>query len=78
MAISKIQAESINRNDLTGSVLQVVQGSKTDTFTSNSTSTFVDIGLSVAITPSSSSSKVLIVYKFVQVLLQEVMLVHLS
>ena len=32
MAISKIQAESINRNDLTGSVLQVVQGSKTDTF----------------------------------------------
>lgn len=63
MAISKIQAESINRNDLTGSILQVVQGSKTDTFTSNSTSTFVDIGLSVAITPSSSSSKVLIVYR---------------
>ena len=31
--------------------------------TSNSTSTFVDIGLSVAITPSSSSSKVLIVYR---------------
>ena len=63
MAISKIQNKSINRSDLTGSILQVVQGSKTDTFTSNSTSTFVDIGLSVAITPSSSSSKVLIVYR---------------
>ena len=63
MAISKIQNESINRNDLTGSILQVVQGSKTDTFTSNEQTNFVDIGLSVAITPSFSSSKVLIVYR---------------
>ena len=46
-----------------GHILQIVQGIKTDNFTSNSTSTFVDIGLSVAITPSSASSKVLISYR---------------
>ena len=46
-----------------GHILQIVQGIKTDTFTSNSTSTFVDIGLSVAITPSSASSKILIAYR---------------
>jgi len=46
-----------------GHILQIVQGVKTDTFTSNSQTTFVDIGLSVAITPSSASSKVLIAYK---------------
>ena len=46
-----------------GHVLQIVQGVKTDTFTSNSQTTFVDIGLSVAITPSSASSKVLIAYR---------------
>lgn len=43
-----------------GSVLQVVSTVKTDTFSSASTS-FVDVtGLSVNITPSSSSSKILI------------------
>ena len=46
----------------TGKVLQVVQTVKTDTFTSTSTS-FADItGLSVAITPSATSSKILIMY----------------
>ena len=59
MALTKILDGGMS----SGSILQVVQGSKTDTFTSNSTSTFVDIGLSVAITPSFSSSKVLIVYR---------------
>lgn len=45
----------------TGSVLQVVSTTKTDTFSTTSTS-FVDItGLSVTITPSSTSSKILIV-----------------
>ena len=45
-----------------GKVLQVVQTVKTDTFTSTSTS-FADItGLSVAITPSATSSKILIMY----------------
>jgi hypothetical protein len=43
-----------------GSVLQVVQTVKTDTFTTSSTS-FVDItGLSATITPLSTSSKVLV------------------
>lgn len=43
-----------------GSVLQVVQAYKTDTQTINST-TWVDVtGLSVSITPSSTSSKILV------------------
>ena len=45
-----------------GLVLQVVQTVKTDTFSSTST-TFVDVtGLTVAITPASSSNKVLVMY----------------
>ena len=50
-------------NDLRGAfrVLQVIQTVKTDPFTTTS-ATFVDItGLSVAITPSATSSKILIV-----------------
>lgn len=44
----------------TGSVLQVVSVTKTNTFTTTSTS-FVDVtGLSVSITPSSTSSKILV------------------
>jgi len=44
----------------TGSILQVVQTQKTDTFSTTST-TYVDItGLSASITPSSSSSKILV------------------
>ena len=44
----------------TGAVLQVVQVTKTDTFTSTNTS-FTDItGLSASITPSSTSNKVLV------------------
>lgn len=44
----------------TGSVLQVVSTNKTDTFSTTSTS-FVDVtGLSVQITPSATSSKILI------------------
>ena len=44
----------------TGSVIQVVQDVKLDTFTTSSTS-FVDVsGLSVDITPSSTSNKVLV------------------
>jgi hypothetical protein len=43
-----------------GNIIQVVQAVKTDKFTTSSTS-FVDItGLSVTITPSSSSSKILV------------------
>jgi hypothetical protein len=43
-----------------GKILQVVQATKTDTFTTTST-TFTDVtGLSVSITPSSASNKVLL------------------
>jgi hypothetical protein len=44
-----------------GAVLQVVQTYKTDVFSTTNTSSFVDItGLSVSITPTSSSSKILV------------------
>jgi hypothetical protein len=46
-----------------GNVLQVVSAVKTDTFTTASTS-YVDVtGLSVSITPSSATNKILIFYK---------------
>lgn len=48
-----------------GKILQVVQTAKTDTtsFVSTTTNTFVDIsGMSVSITPTSASSKVLVFY----------------
>lgn len=45
----------------TGSILQVVQTIKTDSFTTTSTS-YTDVtGLSVSITPSSTSSKILVI-----------------
>ena len=44
-----------------GSVLQVVSTTKTDTFSSATTNAFTDItGLSVSITPTSSSNKILV------------------
>jgi len=47
----------------TGTILQVVSTTKTDVFSSSTVDTFVDItGLSVAITPSATSSKILILY----------------
>tara|TARA_B100000123_G_scaffold91224_1_gene66277 strand:- start:897 stop:1463 length:567 start_codon:yes stop_codon:yes gene_type:complete len=46
-----------------GSILQVKQAVKTDTFSSTTTGSDVDLtGLSVSITPSSTSSKILISY----------------
>ena len=45
----------------TGSVLQVVQGN-TDTITGTTSSTFVATTLAASITPSSTSSKILITY----------------
>ena len=51
-------------DDQKGKILQVVQTVKTDVFTSNSTS-YTDVtGLSVSITPSSSSNKVLVTASF--------------
>lgn len=47
-----------------GKVLQIVQTVKTDTFTQSSSNTWSDVtGLSVSITPSSSSNKVLVIGK---------------
>ena len=52
---------SVTRSQLpTGSVLQVVQATKTDSFTTTSTSFTTPTGLSLSITPSSSSNKILI------------------
>jgi hypothetical protein len=48
-------------NTTAGTVLQVVSAIKTDSFSQAATNTFTDItGLSVAITPTSASSKVLV------------------
>jgi hypothetical protein len=45
----------------TGQIIQVVSTTKTDTFSSATTNAFTDItGLSVSITPSSSSNKILV------------------
>ena len=61
MTISKIKNQSIDRNDLTGSVLQVVHTNYTTLFNTSSTS-FVDItGFNLTITPSSTSSKIFLV-----------------
>ena len=46
----------------TGSILQVVQTAKTDTFTSAVTGDVAITGLSASITPSSTSSKILVMY----------------
>ena len=47
----------------TGSVLQVVSTTKTDTFTTATSGSFVDItGLSVSITPKFATSKILVLY----------------
>ena len=44
-----------------GKVLQVVSTTKTDTFTADSTSAYVDItGITVSITPAATTSKILI------------------
>ena len=46
----------------TGAILQVVQTVKTDSFSANTGSSYVDItGMSITITPSSSSNKILII-----------------
>jgi hypothetical protein len=44
-----------------GKILQVVQTTKTDTFTSGSSNAWIDVtGLSAAITPASTSNKILV------------------
>jgi hypothetical protein len=54
---------NIITNKTAGTILQVVSTTKTDVFSSSTVDTFVDItGLSVAITPSATSSKILVLY----------------
>tara|TARA_R100001591_G_scaffold77843_1_gene85286 strand:- start:1988 stop:2515 length:528 start_codon:yes stop_codon:yes gene_type:complete len=61
---SNVSIASGNVLQAPGHVLQVVSTAKTDVFSSSATS-FTDItGLSVAITPSSSSSKILVCVHF--------------
>ena len=67
MPVSQINSNSLasgvpaRANMPTGSVLQVVSTTKTTTFSTTST-TFTDVtGLSVTITPTSASSKILVI-----------------
>ena len=64
MALIKLNNQSLSNITSaglpSGTVLQVVQSTKTDVFSSTSTSS-VDIGLSLSITPVSTSSKVLLI-----------------
>ena len=61
MALSKITNDGVATSGLpAGSVLQVVQGLTTDSASTTST-IFTNAGLSASITPSSTSSKILII-----------------
>ncbi len=69
MALSKIQAESMNLADTyafsgtvsgAGKILQVVSATKTDTFSSSSTNFTNITGLTASITPASTSNKIYI------------------
>ena len=68
MSITKLNNLSVSAltalpSGLGGKVLQVVSAAKTDRQTTTSTNTFTDIsGLSVSITPSSASNKVLVLF----------------
>jgi len=62
--IDKIAAGAIEKSDLpTGSVLQVVQVINSTTFSSSSTSYVTPTNMSVTITPTSSTSKILVLMR---------------
>ena len=73
MALTKVIGSGIgtvtnqfgDTNMSAGAVLQVIHASTT-TEASNSSATFADTGLTAAITPSASSSKILIIYSVQQ------------
>jgi hypothetical protein len=66
MAAAKLSGRVPAANAPLGSVIQVVQAIKTDTFTASS-STFVNItGMSATITPSSTTSKILVAISVAQ------------
>jgi hypothetical protein len=55
-------ASSVTRSQLpAGSVLQVVSATKTDTFSTSSASDVIITGITVSITPTSTSSKILVI-----------------
>ena len=59
--VNQITAGAIEKADLpSGSVLQVVSTTKTDTFTTSSTTDVAITGLSATITPTSATSKILV------------------
>ena len=59
--VNKIQSSAIEYGDLpTGSVLQVTQGVFTSTFAYTGGATWTDTGITANITPSSTSSKILV------------------
>jgi hypothetical protein len=59
---AKLASGAARSNFGAGAVLQVVSATKTDTFSSASYNTWVDVtGLSVSITPASTSNKILVV-----------------
>jgi hypothetical protein len=63
LAATKLTGTVPDANAPSGSVVQVVSTTKTDTFSTGTTEAWVDIsGLSVTITPSSSSNKVLVTW----------------
>jgi hypothetical protein len=59
VAASKLTGQVPDANAPSGSVLQVVQGN-TSTEVNTSGTSYVDTGLSASITPSSASSKILV------------------
>lgn len=66
VAANKLSGVLPDANAPSGSVIQVVQTVKTDTFSSSSNS-FVDItGLSVSITPTSASNRILVLFHLVR------------
>jgi len=61
---SNVTGTLANSNLAAGNVVQVVQTIKSDTFSSNEQTNFIDItGVSVSITPTSSTNKILVMYR---------------
>ena len=64
LTVPSTASDTLDSLKRAGNILQVVQAVKTDVFTSNSTS-YTDVtGLTLAITPSSTSNKILINISF--------------
>lgn len=57
-----VASRGIAKGGMPGSILQVVSSTKTDTTSSATGSTYADTGVSASITPTSSTSKILIAY----------------